>query len=143
MISAIQLLALLLGTQYPFRIANLTSVQLIDLDAETTVQEDNGGKDYEVSAFHSLLRGFRESGVNLGLSVVVTPRATPSEFQHALAFDLSCFTSFRGCRTLCQMMPLALQDAIQKGRIQGLLVPEVFEKEGELPACSEAYNADR
>jgi hypothetical protein len=125
---------LMLASQYPFKVG-LTTAQLIKLDTETAVQAVNGDENYDINVFETLLRGFRESGVHLGLRVVVTPKATPSEYQHALTFDLSCFTSFRGCRTFCQMMPFVQRDAIQKYRTHGLPVPEGFVKENEYPAC--------
>jgi len=105
--------ALLLRRQYPLRITGQGAAQLIEINAQTTVQRASGGENYQVRSFQTLLRGFRQSGVDLGVRVVVTPDATPSEFEKALTFDLSCFTSLRGCRTLSQLMPLVPQDALQ------------------------------
>ena len=135
--------ALLLGSQYPLRISSLTNPRLIEIEGQTSVEAPESNENYQIRSFQNLLRGSRESGVHLGLRAVITPNATPSDFQRALTFDLSCFTSLRGCRTLCQIMPLLLQDAIQKDRAQGLPIPEVIEKEGEFPSCSEAYSANR
>jgi hypothetical protein len=135
--------ALLLGTQYPLRIPSLADAQLIEIGADTTVQAANGGENYEIRPFQALLRGFRESGFHLGLRVVVTPDAIQSEFDHAVSFDLSCFTSFRGCRTLCQMLPLALRDAARKNRDGGTAIPEALQSASESPACSEGRLAGK
>jgi len=135
--------ALLLEDQYPLKIPNMPSGQLIELDTETAVQAANGGATYEIRPYRALLRGFRESGSHLGLNVVVTPDATPSEMDHALAFDLSCFTSFRGCRARCQMLPLATRDAVEKNRNQPIPSSEILEKESELSICSVAPLGNR
>jgi len=59
---------------------------------------------------NAFLRGFTEYGRSLGVNVAASPDASPTELQHALNFDLSCLTSFRGCRLICQLMPSIAQD---------------------------------
>ena len=133
--------ALLAGGQLPRKDVNLTNAQAIELSAQTTVGEVNDEPNtkwdnYQISYFGTLLRGFPLSGRNLGLQVNITSKADPSELERALTFDLSCFSSFRGCRTFCQMMPLVSQDALQRHRTDGLPFPE---DEIEFPGCSAVY----
>jgi hypothetical protein len=136
--------ALLLGSQYPLQIGSLRAAPMINIDAETAVQASNTSQEskaeqYDIRYFQTLLRGYPEGGFHLGMRVTVTPSASPLEMQHALSFDLSCFTSFRGCRTFCQMMPLAAQDALRRQRTEGLPIPDVPKSEIDYPACSEAF----
>jgi hypothetical protein len=133
--------ALLAGGQLPRKDANLTNAQAIELSAQTTVgavnDEPNTKRDnYQISYFGTLLRGFPLSGRNLGLQVNISSKADPSELERALTFDLSCFSSFRGCRTFCQIMPLVSQDALQRHRTDGLPFPE---DEIDFPGCSSVY----
>ena len=102
--------------------------QLTELSALTTVRAAKGSENYDISGLKTICEEFGRAG-SFGLRVVVTPDATPSELQHALAFDLSCFTSLRGCQTLCELMPQAVQDAIPKYRARGLPIPEVLRKD--------------
>lgn len=132
---------LLAGRQLPRKDANLANAQAIELSAQTTVgavnDEPNTKRDnYQISYFGTLLRGFPLSGRNLGLQVNVSSKADPSELERALTFDLSCFSSFRGCRTFCQIMPLVSQDALQRHRTDGLPFPE---DEIDFPGCSSVY----
>ena len=120
---------LLPGDRYPLD-PSRANAPLVGLDAKTIMRTPDNGESYHVSAFQTLLRGYREVGVRIGIDVSVTPSATPSELQHALTYDLSCLASFRGCRRLSQVMPLAFQDAIHDYQTRGLPVPEEFEKEG-------------
>lgn len=136
--------ALLSASRYPFRedSRSMTS-QLIMIHNGTIVQaQPYNDKNYNITRLDTIMRG-REAGTFVGLLVTVTPNATPSEYRHALTFDLSCFTSLQGCRTICQLMPLALQDYVSKLRTRGEPVPEGFKEESESPACLEAYNATR
>jgi hypothetical protein len=133
--------ALLAGGQLPRKDANLTSAQAIEISAQTTVwavnnEPDTKRKNYQISYLGTLLRGFPLSGRNLGLQVNITSKADPSDLQRALTFDLSCFSSFRGCRTFCQIMPLVSQDALQRHRTDGLVFPE---DEIEFPGCAAVY----
>ena len=135
--------ALLPAKRYPFRDSRSMASRLTELSALTTLRAAKGGENYDISSFETILRGVREGGIDFGLRVVMTPDATPSELQHALAFDLSCFTSLRGFQTLCELMPQAVQDAIPKYRARGLPIPEVLRKESEYPACSNVVAANR
>jgi hypothetical protein len=116
------------GSEYPIE-ARVSPVPLVGLDAATTMREPNGDGNYHIRALQSPLREYKEGGVRFGLEFDLTPNATQTELQHALTFDLSCFTSFRGCRRFSQVMPLALQDVIHDYETKGLPLPEEFEKE--------------
>jgi hypothetical protein len=136
--------ALLSASRYPFRedSRSMTS-QLIMIHNRTIVQaQPYNDENYNITRLDTIMRG-REAGTFVGLLVTITPSATPSEYRHALTFDLSCFTSLQGCRTICQLMPLAFQDYVSKLRTHLEPVPEGFKEESESPTCLEAYNATR
>ena len=137
--------ALLAGSQFPSKDPYLNTSQIIDINADTTVAQDFGrtGPEvahYEIRYVSTLLRGVPASGRTVGLRANLTPRATPSELDRALTFNLSCFTSWRGCRALCQVMPLVSQDAFQRQQTGGVHVPG---SEIEFPGCSEIYRQPR
>ena len=111
--------ALIAGEQYPTKDRILSSMELLELNAETAVQEFDSSpgllnEHYGIYYFDTLLRGSRWPGRILGMHVTVTPSTPPNEFQDALSFDLSCFGSLSGCRALCQFMPAASRAALQK-----------------------------
>jgi len=133
--------AVIAGGEYPSQDQSLKSLAIIELNAETTVQELDVGpgplaKHYNIYYFDMILRGSTAPGRILGMRVSVLPSTSPIDFHNALAFDLSCFTSLRGCRTLCQMMPLAFRDAVAKHKTEGLHVPE---DEIKSPDCSRQF----
>lgn len=125
------------GSQYPSRDRALTSLDVIELSAETQVEQVDPGmlsaNYYDIVYTHALLRSTPWNGRSLKMLVTVTSNTPSAEVQHALAFDLSCFTSLHGCRALCQMMPLASQDALQKHRMEGIGFPE---NDIGYPGCS-------
>jgi hypothetical protein len=72
----------------------------------------------EVFSYHaqsSLVRGTYDT-----MEVWVTPDyATSLERQHAFDFDLSCLSSFWGCRAACELMPSAWLDYEKEAREKG------------------------
>jgi len=114
-------------------LGDLENVDLVELSAETTVQQHLDTKNYEIRSFQTLLRGFRKNGRYIGLQVMVTPDAAQSEIDHALAFDLSCLASLRGCRALCQLLPLAFEDALRNVTDNG--VAELRKEEQQIAPC--------
>jgi hypothetical protein len=52
------------------------------------------------------------------LNVELSPAATPEERRRGFDFDLSCFTGFRECRHVCEVMPTAWQNLPLERRIQ-------------------------
>lgn len=115
------------------------AAEVIQLTAETTVQAPTpetipGDVDtYEIHYSRSLLRGIRAPGYILAIHVTIPSNSDVRRLDHTLDFDLSCFTSLRGCRALCQFLPQATRDAIQRSRAGLSMVPE-----GEIkaPACA-------
>jgi hypothetical protein len=57
------------------------------------------------------------------LAVNITKRATEAEREHAFDFDLSCLTSFRGCRAVCELMPSAWLDYQREAHENGWTTP--------------------
>lgn len=125
---------LLRRDQYAVASGDLEDAQLVELSAETTEQHLST-ENYQIRSFQTLLRGFRKNGRYVGLEIVVTPDATQSEIDHALAFDLSCFASLSGCRALCQILPLSYRDALRKGG--DVSVAELRREERQIPVCRE------
>lgn len=135
--------SLLAGSQLPRSHSNLTDAQAIEISAQTTVvaidtEPDSKRDNYQIRYFETLLRGFPFQGRTLGLRVDVTSKADASQLERALTFDLSCLSSFRGCRTFCQIMPLITQDALERHRTEGLPFPE---DENTFPDCARGLNA--
>jgi hypothetical protein len=130
---------LLPGGQYPSKDSMLNSVEVIELRAQSALQLfDNpvSSDHYGIFYFDTLLRGTRWPGRTLGMTVTVTPSAPLLDLQRAFAFDLSCFTSLRGCRAFCQIMPLASQDALERHKTEGLHIPE---EETKYQGCSKVF----
>jgi hypothetical protein len=48
------------------------------------------------------------------MTVVITPKANAEERAEAFHFDLSCLSSLRGCRALCEMMPSVWTEAVRR-----------------------------
>jgi hypothetical protein len=58
---------------------------------------------------HRLIHGYEAPGT--GLDTWITPSATPDEKRSARQFMLQCLTSRSGCRTVCDLVPAALEYA--------------------------------
>ena len=137
--------SLLAGSQLPRNHSNLTDAPAIEISAQTTVEAidsepDSKRDNYQIGYFETLLRGFPFQGRTLGLRVDVTSKADASKLERALTFDLACLSSFRGCRTFCQIMPFVSQDALERHRTEGLPFPE---DEITFPDCAWNLNADQ
>lgn len=121
--------ALITGAQLPQKDKSLNSAELIELRASTTVFPGQLGQrpddeNYQIRYFRSLLSGVGSAGWTVGLDVNVASNAKQSDLDRGRAFDLSCFSSFGQCRTLCQLLPFASRDAIQRSEHQELSIPE-------------------
>ncbi|HEY7352856.1 MAG TPA: hypothetical protein VH596_08845 [Terriglobales bacterium] len=107
--------ALIARSQYPFRSIDVADAKLLQIGAETVMQSIDGdgaqiNEHYNVTGYSAFLRNTTWPGRTLALRVAVTPNASPMSIAHAFAFDLGCFTSLRGCRARCQMLPLVFRD---------------------------------
>ena len=73
------------------------------------------GEPFSYEVHNSLVRGIYDS-----MEVWITPDyATRLEREHAFDFDLSCLTSFLGCRAVCKLMPSAWLDYQKEAREKG------------------------
>lgn len=122
--------SLLTGSQTPSSDQDVKSAQINELTTETTIRSSVSNEvpesidAYEVRYSRALLRGYRASGFVLGMHVTIPQNAEGSNVNDALGFDLSCFTSLRGCRAHCQMLPSATRDALEKRTTPPSPVPE-------------------
>ena len=66
------------------------------------------------------------------LGAVITPKATEQQRNSAFDFDLSCFSTLHGCRSLCEVMPNVWKEAIQRSLKKEITLPA---EELENPAC--------
>jgi hypothetical protein len=133
---------LIAGGAYPTNNRNISSKDILELDAETSIQELDSGAGvlnghYGIFYYDTLLGGSRWPAWRLGMQVTVSPGASADDFQHALDFNLSCFASLRGCRALCQLLPAASQDGLHRHRTVSNSVGTNFpENETNYPACA-------
>lgn len=73
-----------------------------------------------------------------GIRTIQIPSdATPMERSHAFAFNLACLTSFGGCRTVCQLLPLKpiWEDILARQQSELSTIPEEISQD---PLCSAA-----
>jgi hypothetical protein len=134
--------ATLAGSQLPWKDDMLTAQPAVEISVGTAIEmtthnEGSPHENYTISYFQNLLRS-QSGGTRLALRVTASRNATPTELQRALTFDLSCFTSLRGCRTFCQMMPLVTADALQRHKAEGMPIPEIGLQEPKY--CSDDYS---
>jgi len=113
-----------------------TGVDDQELRASTTIGSAGdpllGGRPYNVSA--SLVRGHLHL-----FRVVVAPSATEEQRRHAFDFDLSCVSSFRGCRAVCELMPSAWLDYLEERRANGWPMPP---EEAQDPRCKKLAGSE-
>jgi len=64
---------------------------------------------------------------------VITSRATDEERNAAFKFDLSCLSSLRGCQVVCEIMPSAWNEAVQRSLKKEISLPDEWL---ENPRCS-------
>ncbi len=74
------------------------------------------GQRYHVRG--SLVRGRLDT-----MDAIASGAATDEERRHALDFDLSCLTAFRGCQSHCELMPSAWLDYMKERRANGWSLP--------------------
>jgi hypothetical protein len=55
---------------------------------------------------------------------LLTSGATQEERDVAFHFALSCISSFHGCQSFCQMMPLVWREALQKNETKEISLPQ-------------------
>ena len=70
----------------------------------------------------------------------ITSRATDEERNAAFKFDLSCLSSLRGCQVVCEIMPAAWNEAVQRSLKKEISLPDEWL---ESPRCSRHYNKGR
>jgi hypothetical protein len=67
---------------------------------------------------------FVPGAVEFGVGSIVTPRAANEERNAALDFDLSCISSFRGCRAPCQLLPAVWKEVKRRSLNRELDLPQ-------------------
>jgi hypothetical protein len=124
---------------YSFDTLGLTSSgRPRELLAEVRFQDHTNFEQHEsyhvgmdLSLVHSLYG--KQGDGKLRLVAIVTPQATGEERNSAFDFDLSCISTFRGCRAACEVMPSVWKEALRRSQNKEISLPQ---EELENPVCS-------
>jgi hypothetical protein len=103
-----------------------SSGKIVDLLAETIVEEDRGSEQHP--AFGAIYRtrpalGGWVNETELQFGAILTSKATPEERDAGFDFDLSCMSSFGGCQRFCELMPSVWRAATREYQNKEISLP--------------------